>query len=284
MERTNELLFQMILYISVIWILSNCQQLYESECNSQHDSFYRVCKVNALETTIQRSEKQNKELLLRLSDREQKNLKSIAAYRDILKLYGSQIVPNGMYVVGFFLYNIIVLLITHCLKCIWYHLLGIFLNNKNWDSQKDFLLHLSMIKEKRCSIHCVILFPQWKIIKLQIHWNYYTMYNWFTFDLLLFCHFIIHCQTPVLQKFVYNTLSLSSEVLRTVTDITIVLNRADSFTKSGQRHIFMSVFILLCFRRKHWNVKTTQRSFVGNALRPLGNVNYLWILVILVGR
>lgn len=94
MERTNELLFQMILYISVIWILSNCQQLYESECNSQHDSFYRVCKVNALETTIQRSEKQNKELLLRLSDREQKNLKSIAAYRDILKLYGSQIVPN----------------------------------------------------------------------------------------------------------------------------------------------------------------------------------------------
>lgn len=150
MERTNELLFQMILYISVIWILSNCQQLYESECNSQHDSFYRVCKVNALETTIQRSEKQNKELLLRLSDREQKNLKSIAAYRDILKLYGSQIVPNGMYVVGFFfLYNIIVLLITHCLKCIWYHLLGIFLNNKNWDSQKDFLLHLSMIKEKQ---------------------------------------------------------------------------------------------------------------------------------------
>lgn len=199
MERTNELLFQMILYISVIWILSNCQQLYESECNSQHDSFYRVCKVNALETTIQRSEKQNKELLLRLSDREQKNLKSIAAYRDILKLYGSQIVPNGMYVVGFFLYNIIVLLITHCLKCIWYHLLGIFLNNKNWDSQKDFLLHLSMIKEKRCSIHCVILFPQWKIIKLQIHWNYYTMYNWFTFDLLLFCHFIIHCQTSIAE-------------------------------------------------------------------------------------
>lgn len=136
----------MILYISVFWILSNCQQLYESECNSQHDSFYRLCKVNALETTMQRSEKQNKELLLRLSDSEQKNLKNTAAYRDILKLYGSQIVPNGIY--SFFKYNIIVLLITHCLKCkcIWYHLLGIFLNNKNWDSQKDFLLHLSMIK------------------------------------------------------------------------------------------------------------------------------------------
>lgn len=125
MERTNELLFQMILYISVIWILSNCQQLYESECNSQHDSFYRVCKVNALETTIQRSEKQNKELLLRLSDREQKNLKSIAAYRDILKLYGSQIVPNSMYVVGFFFKQ------YHCFA--YHSLLEMYLVPPSWN-------------------------------------------------------------------------------------------------------------------------------------------------------
>lgn len=85
--------FQMIFCFSVLWTISNGQQLYESGCDSEEKD---------LKTNIQRLEEQNKELLLGLRDIELRHVKYAVVYNDILKLYGSKIVPNGNY--GFFLY------------------------------------------------------------------------------------------------------------------------------------------------------------------------------------
>lgn len=100
----HRLLLQMIFCFSVLWTISSGQQLYESGCDSEQDSFYRGCKERDLKTNIQRLQKQNKELLLGLRDIELKNFKYAVVYNDILKLYGSKIVPNGNYV--FFLYTL----------------------------------------------------------------------------------------------------------------------------------------------------------------------------------
>lgn len=96
--QCHGLLFQMILCFSVLWTISNGQQLYESGCYSERDSFYRGCKEKDLETNIQRLEEQNKELLLGLRDTELRNVKYAVVYNDILKLYGSKFVPNGNFV------------------------------------------------------------------------------------------------------------------------------------------------------------------------------------------
>lgn len=107
------LLFHMVFCCSVLWALSKSQQLYESGCYSEQDSFYRGCKENALETNIQRLEEQNKQLGLGLRDIEQRNIKYAAVYNDILKLYGSKIVPNGNYVIILYiLHNINVICFT----------------------------------------------------------------------------------------------------------------------------------------------------------------------------
>lgn len=92
--QCHGLLFQMIFCFSVLWTISNGQQLYESGCDSEQDSFYRGCKEKDLETNIQRLEEQNKELLLGLRDIELRNVKYAVVYNDILKLYGSKFVPN----------------------------------------------------------------------------------------------------------------------------------------------------------------------------------------------
>lgn len=86
--------------------ISNGQQLYESGCDSEQDSFYRGCKEKDLKTNIQRLEEQNKELLLGLRDIELRNVKYAVVYNDILKLYGSKIVPNGNYVFFYISYTI----------------------------------------------------------------------------------------------------------------------------------------------------------------------------------
>lgn len=92
--QCHGLLFQMIFCFSVLWTISNGQQLYESGCDSEQDSFYRGCKEKDLETNIQRLEEQNKELLLGLRDIELRHVKYAVVYNDILKLYGSKVVPN----------------------------------------------------------------------------------------------------------------------------------------------------------------------------------------------
>lgn len=91
--QCHGLLFQMIFCFSVLWTISNGQQLYESGCDSEEKD---------LKTNIQRLEEQNKELLLGLRDIELRNVKYAVVYNDILKLYGSKFVPNYNYV--FFLY------------------------------------------------------------------------------------------------------------------------------------------------------------------------------------
>lgn len=104
--QCHGLLFQMIFCFSVLWTISNGQQLYESGCDSEQDSFYRGCKEKDLKTNIQRLEEQNKELLLGLRDIELRNVKYAVVYNDILKLYGSKIVPNGNYVFFYISYTI----------------------------------------------------------------------------------------------------------------------------------------------------------------------------------
>lgn len=76
------------------------------KCDSEQDSFYRSCKEKDLKTNIQRLEEQNKELLLGLRDIELRNVKYAVVYNDILKLYGSKIVPNGNYVFFYISYTI----------------------------------------------------------------------------------------------------------------------------------------------------------------------------------
>lgn len=104
--QCHGLLFQMIVCFSVLWTISNGQQLYESGCDSERDSFYRGCKEKDLETNIQRLEEQNKELLLGLRDIELRHVKYAVVYNDILKSYGSKIVPNGNYVFFYISYTI----------------------------------------------------------------------------------------------------------------------------------------------------------------------------------
>lgn len=97
----HRLLLQMIFCFSVLWTISSGQQLYESGCDSEQDSFYRGCKERDSKTNIQRLQEQNKELLLGLRDIELKNFKYAVVYNDILKLYGSEIVQM---VIMFFFY------------------------------------------------------------------------------------------------------------------------------------------------------------------------------------
>lgn len=101
--QCHGLLFQMIFCFSVLWTISNGQQLYETRCYSEQESFYRGCKEKDLETNIQRLEEQNKELLLGMRDIELRNVKYAMVYNDILKLYGSKIVLNGNYVFSIYL-------------------------------------------------------------------------------------------------------------------------------------------------------------------------------------
>lgn len=96
--QCHGLLFHIFCF-SVLWTPSRSQHLYQSGCDSEHDTLYRSCKEKALETNIQRLEEQNKILLLGLRDIELRNIKYAAVYNDILKLYGSKIVPNGNYVI-----------------------------------------------------------------------------------------------------------------------------------------------------------------------------------------
>lgn len=58
--QCHGLLFHMIFCFSLLWTPSRSQHLYQSGCDSEHDSFYRSCKEKALETNIQRLEEQNK--------------------------------------------------------------------------------------------------------------------------------------------------------------------------------------------------------------------------------
>lgn len=97
----HRLLLQMIFCFSVLWTISSGQQLYESGCDSEQDSFYRGRKERDSKTNIQRLQEQNKELLLGLRDIELKNFKYAVVYNDILKLYGSEIVQM---VIMFFFY------------------------------------------------------------------------------------------------------------------------------------------------------------------------------------
>lgn len=102
----SRITLRMIFCFSVLWTISNGQQLYESGCDSEQDSFYRGCKEKDLETNIQRLEEQNKELLLGMRDIELRNVQYAMVYNNILKLYGSKIVQNGNYVFFYISYTI----------------------------------------------------------------------------------------------------------------------------------------------------------------------------------
>jgi hypothetical protein len=75
----------------IAWIAVNSQTLYDTDCN-QCNIFNQDRKITALRSALEETENRLRETTTRLEGAVQR---SEDAYNDLLRIYGSQISPNG---------------------------------------------------------------------------------------------------------------------------------------------------------------------------------------------